>query len=319
MRAGRLIALLTFALLVPVPARATNVPVPPDLARQALHWALERQGDPYVWGGQSPGSFDCSGLILWAYEQALGDLRLPDGQGGYVADATMDHLWRYASRPVRLDQVRPGDVVFITSERGRITHGGLIIAVSETEVTFLNASSYHGRVVVDTWPLNGTTRGQWVVGFGQLLALPGRRPPMPPAAAGTRLVHLEPPLGPWAAAPHLIAAVSADGLQSEAVLVQSSGSLAVGVGIRVWTDGWRGDQYLAGGTEPFALVSATLPLGPLQILGTATLAESGYSSLGQVTWLTNMQGATIALTAGYRQWAPDPWYSGPLFSLRLTF
>lgn len=293
--------------------------MPPDLARRALHWALKREGDPYVWGGQSPGSFDCSGLILWAYEQSLGRLRLPDGQGGYVADATMDHLWRYASRPVRLDQVRPGDLVFITSEGGQITHGGLVIAVSKTEVTFVNASSFHDEVVVDTWPLNSTTRGQWVVGFGQLLALPGRRPPMPPVGAGTRLVHLDGSVWSSLPATHLLAGVSKDELQSELVVVQPFSRFAVGVGVRLWRDGWREHHYIAGGTEPFALVGITIPVGPLRIHGAATHAASGWSSLGQATLNGKVRGAEIVVTAGYRRWAADPWYSGPTVSVSLTF
>jgi hypothetical protein len=32
--------------------------------------ATEHIGDPYVWGGSSPGGFDCSGLVYHAYKQA---------------------------------------------------------------------------------------------------------------------------------------------------------------------------------------------------------------------------------------------------------
>lgn len=317
---GRHLAiLLALALLVPVPAGALDVPVPRELAEQALRRALERQGDPYEWGGQRPGGFDCSGLILWAYEQALGGLRVPDGRGGYVDDATMDHLWRHATRPVRPDQVRPGDVVFITSEEGRVTHGGLVISVSETEITFVNASSYHGQVVVDTWPLVGTTRGQWVVGIGQLLLMPGRRPPMPPAAAGTRVVRVEVSRPSPKGSLQLTAAVAADGLQSEAALVRQGNRLAVGVGVRIWNDGWWGDQYLAGGAEPFALASAVLPAGRFQVRGTATLAESGFSPLLQVEWDAEVRNVKATVTAGYLRWAPDPWFSGPHIAVQLTF
>jgi cell wall-associated NlpC family hydrolase len=41
---------------------------------RALRAALTRQGAPYIWGAEGPGTFDCSGLVLWAYHQAGIDL-----------------------------------------------------------------------------------------------------------------------------------------------------------------------------------------------------------------------------------------------------
>jgi peptidoglycan DL-endopeptidase CwlO len=36
---------------------------------RALRAALTRQGAPYIWGAEGPGTFDCSGLVMWAYRQ----------------------------------------------------------------------------------------------------------------------------------------------------------------------------------------------------------------------------------------------------------
>lgn len=36
----------------------------------ALQAALTKLGSPYSWGANGPGSFDCSGLVQWAYQQA---------------------------------------------------------------------------------------------------------------------------------------------------------------------------------------------------------------------------------------------------------
>jgi cell wall-associated NlpC family hydrolase len=41
----------------------------PQVGR-AVEIALKQIGKPYVWGTEGPKSFDCSGLIEWAYEQA---------------------------------------------------------------------------------------------------------------------------------------------------------------------------------------------------------------------------------------------------------
>jgi cell wall-associated NlpC family hydrolase len=37
---------------------------------QMLTAAMSRRGMPYVWGGDGPGEFDCSGLVQWAFRQA---------------------------------------------------------------------------------------------------------------------------------------------------------------------------------------------------------------------------------------------------------
>jgi len=39
------------------------------LGEQALRFALQKLGDPYVWAAAGPNAFDCSGLVMWAYEQ----------------------------------------------------------------------------------------------------------------------------------------------------------------------------------------------------------------------------------------------------------
>ncbi len=51
----------------------TNFPIdiPGDgVGVTAVRAALTKQGDPYIWGAQGPDTFDCSGLLLWAYRQA---------------------------------------------------------------------------------------------------------------------------------------------------------------------------------------------------------------------------------------------------------
>lgn len=45
-----------------------------DVADRAATLALRMVGTPYRWGGESPGGFDCSGLVRWAYGQVGVDL-----------------------------------------------------------------------------------------------------------------------------------------------------------------------------------------------------------------------------------------------------
>ena len=64
-------------------------------------YACSRIGCPYVWGAEGPDSFDCSGLVTWAYRQ-LG-IELPHQSEAQMARAT---------RVVSVSEARPGDVLW---------------------------------------------------------------------------------------------------------------------------------------------------------------------------------------------------------------
>jgi cell wall-associated NlpC family hydrolase len=80
---------------------ATSQPAPPPTQYGGVVGAAMSQlGKPYVWGAAGPDSFDCSGLVAWAYAQ-LG-VSLPHSS---YAQASM-------GTPVSRDQLEPGDLVF---------------------------------------------------------------------------------------------------------------------------------------------------------------------------------------------------------------
>ncbi|MFB7915091.1 NlpC/P60 family protein [Streptomyces sp. NPDC056061] len=75
------------------------------VAVMAVHQAL---GRPYVWGANGPNSFDCSGLMQWAYARAgVGLPRTSQAQ-------------RYAGRMVPLSQARPGDLVVYRADASHV-------------------------------------------------------------------------------------------------------------------------------------------------------------------------------------------------------
>ncbi|MEY8015826.1 peptidoglycan hydrolase RipC [Mycobacterium servetii] len=87
--------------------------------------ALTQVGSPYVWGGAGPGGFDCSGLVMWAFQQA--GISLPhssqaQAQGG---------------QPVAVSDLQPGDVI-----------------------TFYNDASHSGIYVGDGMVIHSSTYGQ---------------------------------------------------------------------------------------------------------------------------------------------------------------
>jgi peptidoglycan DL-endopeptidase CwlO len=69
-------------------------------AAAAIRFALGEQGKPYVWGATGPGSYDCSGLMLRAYEAA-----------GIILDrVSRDQYKDGAMLAVR--DAQPGDLLF---------------------------------------------------------------------------------------------------------------------------------------------------------------------------------------------------------------
>src|SRR6202000_297209 len=86
--------------------KATNV------GTTALRAALTQRGKPYVWGAAGPGSYDCSGLVEWAFAPA--GLSLP-----HYTRAPWD-FGQHVSRAA----LEPGDLVFFFSD---ISHVGIYL------------------------------------------------------------------------------------------------------------------------------------------------------------------------------------------------
>lgn len=73
---------------------------PSQRASGAMQFALAEQGKPYVWGATGPNSYDCSGLMLRAYEAA----------GVVLPRVSRDQYKAGAMLPVR--NAQPGDLLF---------------------------------------------------------------------------------------------------------------------------------------------------------------------------------------------------------------
>lgn len=75
--------------------------VPPSqVAGRAIAFALAEVGKPYVWGAEGPHAYDCSGLMLRAYESA----------GVTLPRTSRQQYWAGTQLPVRAAQ--PGDLLF---------------------------------------------------------------------------------------------------------------------------------------------------------------------------------------------------------------
>jgi len=91
-------------------SRSSRIPIgslPPmsGRAKVAVSAALAQQGKPYVWGAAGPGSFDCSGLMMYAW-----------GQAGVALPHQSAQQFSYGTHvPLDLAYLRPGDLLFFYS------------------------------------------------------------------------------------------------------------------------------------------------------------------------------------------------------------
>ena len=83
-----------------------------DRAKVAVQTALDQIGDPYVYGAAGPDSFDCSGLMMYAW--AAAGVSLPHSSS---VQSTM-------GTPVSISSLMPGDLVFYYSP---VSHVGMYI------------------------------------------------------------------------------------------------------------------------------------------------------------------------------------------------
>jgi peptidoglycan DL-endopeptidase CwlO len=112
------------------------------VASTVIQAALSRIGSPYSWGAAGPGAFDCSGLVMWSFQQA--GISLPHSSQALAA----------GGQPVSRDQMEPGDLVTYYSDA---SHVGIYIG----DGMMVHASTYGTPVrvaPVDNAPIYNVRR-----------------------------------------------------------------------------------------------------------------------------------------------------------------
>ena len=126
---------------------AVTTVAPPSHYGGVVGVAMAQLGKPYVWGTAGPDTFDCSGLVVYAYA-AMG-VSLPHSTYALWNDGV------YASR----DQLQPGDLVFFDG----LGHVGLYIGGGQ----FIHAP--HTGTVVQIANLNDGWYAATYVGARRIL------------------------------------------------------------------------------------------------------------------------------------------------------
>jgi peptidoglycan DL-endopeptidase CwlO len=96
-----------------------------SIGAQALRFALAKIGDEYVWGAAGPVTFDCSGLVMWAYEHV-----------GIQLEHFTGDQWNEGQH-IPLSELQPGDLVFMYSldHVGMYVGNGLMVDAPSTGQT----------------------------------------------------------------------------------------------------------------------------------------------------------------------------------------
>ena len=115
---------------------------PSGVSDTVIQAALSRIGSPYSWGGSGPSAFDCSGLVMWSFQQA--GISLPHSSQALANGGA----------PVSPDQMQPGDVVNYYSDA---SHSAIYIG----DGMMVHASTYGTPVrvaPVDNAPIYNVRR-----------------------------------------------------------------------------------------------------------------------------------------------------------------
>ena len=153
-------------------ASSTTRSVPVRFGDEVVRTARRYLGVPYVWGGESPRGFDCSGFVQWVF-----------GRAGVAMPRTAREQVAVGDAPFPGD-LRPGDLLFFWGGTGA-QH----VAIYVGGDSIVHASTRSRRVQIDRMFGTGMQR-DW---FGRRLIAVRRVLPVawPAASAPTKPVSLQ--------------------------------------------------------------------------------------------------------------------------------
>ncbi|MDP4084338.1 MAG: NlpC/P60 family protein [Bacillota bacterium] len=134
----------TSVIVTPVAApvnkiNAVEVDAPISKIQEVISIAKKYMGTPYVWGGESPSGFDCSGYVSYVFSKI-----------GVSLPRTAAAQW---SELKSVGFPNPGDLIFFETYKKGPSHVGIFLGGNQ----FIHASS-HGVVMDDMTSLYWRTK-----------------------------------------------------------------------------------------------------------------------------------------------------------------
>lgn len=111
-------------------AKPTPPPKPPN-GKDIVATAQKYKGVPYKYGGASPKGFDCSGFVMFVYNEH-----------GKKLPRSADKQYE-TGKAVKPKDLSPGDLVFFTTTEKGASHVGIFVGDDK----FIHASSSKGVTV----------------------------------------------------------------------------------------------------------------------------------------------------------------------------
>ena len=139
-RATLISAMITIvaAFFAPQDAQAAPIRTTADQRAKAATFATGKIGAPYRYGAAGPTSFDCSGLVGWAYRKA----------GKPLGVRTSQEMWRLGVKRTRA-QLQKGDLVYTWDKN----HGHVGIFIGQGK--YVHAPGAGRRVQKAALPATG--------------------------------------------------------------------------------------------------------------------------------------------------------------------
>ncbi|WP_266205411.1 C40 family peptidase [Pontibacter kalidii] len=106
-----------------------------DETQELVNYALTLMGTPYVWAGETPEGFDCSGFITHVYDRY--DVALPHSSCMQAEEGEQ----------VTRQEAGPGDLVIFTGTNPQVRepgHVGIVISQPGDTIEFVHSSSNGG-------------------------------------------------------------------------------------------------------------------------------------------------------------------------------
>jgi hypothetical protein len=117
--------------------------------------ALQFLGTPYVWGGDAPGGFDCSGLVQYCLEQ-VGLKNVP---------RTSEEQWAWVQK-ISYSQLKPGDLIFEQWPGDESSPGHVVIYAGNGQIVQAPETGEDVEQVAFS-PSLVASQGGTIVGYGR--------------------------------------------------------------------------------------------------------------------------------------------------------